>query len=441
VATSTVNVVTSGALAVDVSGSATGFDSALSTVSVESHGAADVRGAAYAYGNDTVGLGGSGADTAAILLLYAEGDIRGVSQAVGGQGVADFHGNYAGGNAGAAAYGVTTGSHAVTLTANATGGAGQNVEWFWTAGGGATAFAYGVSERGAVNVTATARGGSGDANSPYGSMVGSASASAVSITTAAGGVGKASALAVGKDVNASATSQSVSGAYTASAGGVDGNSAGAYSATVYQASAVALPDLSGSTHLVSNTVAAPSGAESAALLSSSPNVAAIADGVRGVGAQAAVSASPALSPPDEPSYKFPYSFSTSGGFEFSTAQAGHLLVGFISSAFAGAGFDTLELSISANGATVYDHTFTTLDEANAFFTDHVLDLGLFEAGDQNVLVSSYYTFVDPAAYGFNYVVGTSVSAVPEASSWMMMVFGLGGVVLMARRRRNLGSAI
>jgi len=195
---------------------------------------------------------------------------------------------------------------------------------------------------------------------------------------------------------------------------------------------VALPDLNGATRQVSNVVGAPSASDTAMLLSSSPALAAQLGDVVGAGMQGAVNT-------QQWDASTLHQATTSGDFQFSTAQAQHLLIGFISSTFLGNGFNALDLSISANGTQLYSHTFTSLGEANAFFNDHVLDLGLFGAGAQDVLISSTYSFIDPAGYAFNYAVDGVLphgpTAVPEPSAWMLLVIGLGGLMLVARRRK------
>jgi hypothetical protein len=134
-------------------------------------------------------------------------------------------------------------------------------------------------------------------------------------------------------------------------------------------------------------------------------------------------------------------------FQFVSAVDQHLLIAFLGAG--GTGFDTLDLSISSHGSLLFSQSFTSLSDANLFFTDKVLDLGLFGAGAQDIVVRSSLA---GAAYGyaFNYVLGggggllgvgvptsgAGVSAVPEESSWMMMMIGLSGLLIVARRRKS-----
>ncbi|MEO5932787.1 MAG: PEP-CTERM sorting domain-containing protein, partial [Duganella sp.] len=115
---------------------------------------------------------------------------------------------------------------------------------------------------------------------------------------------------------------------------------------------------------------------------------------------------------------------------------------------AGGGFDLFELTISNHGVQLYSHAFLTGAEADLFFNGSLLDLGPLGGGMQDLLISSTLNYSGPGGYAFNYLVGTGigvgtgtgggigngVTAVPEASTWLMMVIGMGGMLLVARRR-------
>ena len=78
------------------------------------------------------------------------------------------------------------------------------------------------------------------------------------------------------------------------------------------------------------------------------------------------------------------------------------------------------------------------------------------AGNQHLVSNSSLTYAKQGAYAFNYVLGggasfstsalgvatlDSVSAVPEPSAWLMMSLGMGGMLLVARRRRQAAPAV
>jgi len=433
--TSTVNSITNGSQVVILGSAATGYLSALSSVTVQSGGPAYVRASADAYADENTGLGPSGAPATSNLTIKAHGDIEGYSRAFGGGGSAGFKGrDFVGGDATASGSGITTGSHAVMLTAIAQAGNQGTGENRWIRAGSATATAYGKSDYGEVNVMAYARGGNGDRDTIYGNMIGNGTASATAISA---GVATARALANGKDVNASALAQGGYDRYAVTAGGADGNQASAYATSQYNASAVALPGMNGATYSVSNAVGTPFFSDRDMLLASAPTLSSQLGIIAGVGMQGAYSA-------EQWDASSIHQYTTTGDFLFTSTNAEHLMLGFISSTFLGSGFNTLDLSISANGTQLYSHTFTSLAEANAFFNDHVLDLGLFGAGRQDVLISSTFSFLDPAGYAFNYVVdgelgqngGGGTSPVPEPASWLMMAVGMGSLLLVARRRKG-----
>jgi hypothetical protein len=57
---------------------------------------------------------------------------------------------------------------------------------------------------------------------------------------------------------------------------------------------------------------------------------------------------------------------------------------------------------------------------------------------QDLLITSTLNYSIAGGYAFNYLVGTSTgmgaTPVPEASTWLMMIIGMGGMLLVARRR-------
>jgi hypothetical protein len=210
---------------------------------------------------------------------------------------------------------------------------------------------------------------------------------------------------------------------------VNRSSATSYSAANHGGATYGLPALDGSVQALSNVNGAPGASESAALLAAGPNVAATLTGpLFGSGVQAA---SYALD--GAPGHVFTYVMS--GQFQFEMT-AGHVLVGFLGASALNTGFDLLELSIRNDNVSLFSHSFTSLAEANLFFTDNVVDLGLFNAGLRDVVITSSLTASSANGYAFSYALGTDVAAaVPEASSWLLLAMGLTVVLLVARRRR------
>ena len=84
------------------------------------------------------------------------------------------------------------------------------------------------------------------------------------------------------------------------------------------------------------------------------------------------------------------------------------------------GFDALELKINVGG-DMYDFMFYTLSVAEQFFANNTVSLA--RGGEQFVDVSYWLTGSDPGSgFGFTYNL-----AVPEMSSWAMLLLGFAGL--------------
>jgi hypothetical protein len=82
-------------------------------------------------------------------------------------------------------------------------------------------------------------------------------------------------------------------------------------------------------------------------------------------------------------------------------------------------------------------TFTTLGQAETFFKKgDTLDLGSMNAGSEYVDISYYLTGSGSArGFGFNFNVDPPGGAVPEPSTWAMMLLGFGDGELQAVEAR------
>jgi hypothetical protein len=150
--------------------------------------------------------------------------------------------------------------------------------------------------------------------------------------------------------------------------------------------------------------------------------------VYGAGAQAGVYA-----PDATPGTTHVYSSSTQ--FNFTLAGSANLMVGLLGQQSLGAGFDLLKFVIDRNGSVVFSQTFSTLADAQGFFSDHALSLGSY-AGLQELTLSAELTASGAGGFGFGYVVGTGspVVAVPEPATWLLLL--LGCTVILVRCRSN-----
>ena len=108
------------------------------------------------------------------------------------------------------------------------------------------------------------------------------------------------------------------------------------------------------------------------------------------------------------------------------------LIGSQEDGFAGGlGFQSIEFTIEANGVEILDTTFRSLTIAESFFRDNVIDLG--SSLGPNIDLTFGYTLVADGSggFGFDFAVG---GAVPEPSTWAMMLLGFAGLGYAGYRR-------
>ena len=131
-------------------------------------------------------------------------------------------------------------------------------------------------------------------------------------------------------------------------------------------------------------------------------------------------------------------YSASSTFDF--GYGGDLQLGLIDdqvSGFAnGLGFQSMEFTITADGVEVLDVTFGSLAIAESFFRDDVIDLGA-DFGPNIDLTFGYTLIADGSGgFGFDFAVG---GAVPEPSTWAMMLLGFAGLGFAGHRSaRQIG---
>jgi hypothetical protein len=90
----------------------------------------------------------------------------------------------------------------------------------------------------------------------------------------------------------------------------------------------------------------------------------------------------------------------------------------------GLGFKSIEFTILSGGVETLDRTFTGLVDAESFFHDNVIDLG--SGIGPNIDLTVGYTLVAEASGGFGFDLAIG-GAVPEPSTWAMMLLGFAGL--------------
>ena len=98
----------------------------------------------------------------------------------------------------------------------------------------------------------------------------------------------------------------------------------------------------------------------------------------------------------------------------------------------------MEFTITADGVEILDTTFRSLAVAESFFRDDVIDLGA-DFGPNIDLTFGYTLITDgPGGFGFDLAIG---GAVPEPSTWAMMLLGFAGLGFAGHRSTRRAAAI
>jgi hypothetical protein len=90
-----------------------------------------------------------------------------------------------------------------------------------------------------------------------------------------------------------------------------------------------------------------------------------------------------------------------------------------------------------------DQSFDNLASANAFFTNHLINLGSFSEGITDIDLILNETMSSTQGFGFTYAFTAAgfASAVPEPSTWAMMLIGFAGLGFAFRRSAGKRSTV
>jgi hypothetical protein len=134
----------------------------------------------------------------------------------------------------------------------------------------------------------------------------------------------------------------------------------------------------------------------------------------------------------------------SGSATFDFGYGGDLMLGLIDDQDAGfpggLGFQSMEFTILDNGVEILDVTFESLAVAESFFHDSVINLGS-NLGPDIDLTFGYNLVADGSGgFGFDFAVG---GAVPEPSTWAIMLIGFAGLGFAGYRasRKNVAVTV
>ena len=394
------------------------------------------NGANFIYGNPDVPATGGGSATATAGSMQPVTDPYNSAYAIGGnggQGVSDLVGQSGGWGGNASATAATTViSGSAEADATAVGGA------FGSGGYGIAGEAYAVANAAAAgggNAVATAMATGGPCNGCQSSNSGYATSNAETVNGA-----RADARSVAIPGQASAEGQASSSAKTSFAGVSVQSSALATNLVSFYGPLAATTNAiaqggSGQTFVNPGQTAyafstgLPDKAYSVSLIDDASHVASAllgpGDAVFGTAILGANYAS------DVGGGNSTYSASSTFDFGY----RGDVLLGLIDSQLtgfsSGSGFESMEFTIAADGVEILDKSFTSLVVAESFFRDNVIDLGS-DFGPNIDLTFGYTLVADgPGGFGFDFAIG---GAVPEPSTWAMLLIGFAGLGYAGYRR-------
>jgi hypothetical protein len=453
----------------DGNGGAGGSAAALAT---GSSGNANVTVSASAQGGDGSGsgespLGGAGgdADASSVATSSGPGVASSSASATGGWGSFGRNAGRAGGDANASSVATSSGPGVASSSASATGGAGGGSELgerTYGADGDASASSGATSSgSGGASSSATATGRS------FLSLDGGNASARANASAIGRGTALAKAVATGGNFEITSTANATSNAETASgalaqaqstalgsSGQAQSTAKTSFAGMSVQSSAVA-PTRGGTatTNAIAQggagqdfvnpgqtayafSTALPDKAYATTLIDGASHVASALleprDAVFGTAILGANYASDGFGESD----------TTSASSTFDFGYGGDLQIGLIDdqvSGFAkGVGFQSMEFTIQADGVEVLDVTFGSLAIAESFFRDDVIDLGA-DLGSNIDLTFGYTLTADgPGGFGFDLAIG---GAVPETSTWAMMVVGFAGLGFAGHRSTKRRAAV
>jgi hypothetical protein len=133
-------------------------------------------------------------------------------------------------------------------------------------------------------------------------------------------------------------------------------------------------------------------------------------------------------------------YKASAEFNIALAGRGDLFLGLMDASGFGTDFGSLSFSVSSGNTVLVNEQFDSFAQAQAFFTRQALSLGSFAGGMANISVDLSLKTKFSQGLGINYVLGSTIGAVPEVDQWLLALAGLGVMAGMLRRRQQVSRA-
>lgn len=140
-------------------------------------------------------------------------------------------------------------------------------------------------------------------------------------------------------------------------------------------------------------------------------------------------------------------YTTSATYTFDPGTNKYLSLSLFHPTALNTGFDSAAFSVLENGVNIFSQSFTTLAEANLFFTDNALGFGAWKGGSLNFEIlfqlTSAATFPTGQGFNFAYALGGSaeelvpnVSSVPIPPAVLLFASALAGLGVLSGRARG-----